>query len=152
MLGQSYRFPAMGKLSSLIPLGCAIGLMVLGLGQEPALAQNCVENCRSGQIQFTPGDRISVEVVNLSRVTVAAEQVPLIGPLTLPPGTSTTLGFGWGTTPNLSMFIWALEDQPIRYQLGRLDDTTLLVEVITAPSEPSDRSIFIKNDGRVVVR
>jgi hypothetical protein len=50
------------------------------------------------------------------------------------------------------MFIWALEDQPIRYQLGRLDDTTLLVEVVTAPSEPSDRSIFVKNDGRVMVR
>lgn len=142
----------MWKISSLISVGCAISLAVLGFSQGPVLAQNCVENCRSGQIQFTPGDRLSVEVVNLSNVTVAAEQVPLLGPLTLSPGASATLGFGWGTTPNLSMFIWALEDQPIRYQLGRLDDTTLLVEVVTAPSEPSDRSIFVKNDGRVMVR
>ena len=139
-------------LSSLISIGCAISLTVLGLGPGPALAQNCLENCRSGQIQFTPGDRISVEVVNLSIVTVAAEQVPLRGPITLPPGISTTLGFGWGTKPNLSMFIWALEDQPIRYQLHRVGDTTLRVEVVTAPSEPSDRSIFIQNDGRVIVR
>jgi hypothetical protein len=142
----------MWKLSSLISVGCAISLALVGLGQGPALAQTCVENCLSGQIQFTPGDRISVEVVNLSRVTVATEQVPLRGPITLPPGSSTTVGFGWGTTPNLSMFIWALEDQPIRYQLGRLDDTTLLVEVITAPSEPSNRSVYIENDGRVMVR
>lgn len=142
----------MWKISSLISIGCVISLAVLGLGQEPALAQTCIENCGSGQIQFTPGDRISVEVVNLSNVTVAAEQVPLLGPITLPPGASTMLGFGWGTTPNLSMFIWALEDQPIRYQLGRLDDTTLLVEVVTAPSEPSHRSVYIENDGRVRVR
>jgi len=33
-----------------------------------------------------------------------------------------------------------------------LDDTTLLLEVGAAPSEPSDRSIWIKNDGRVMVR
>ena len=142
----------MRKLSSLISVIFVIGLTVVGLGPEPALGQNCVENCRSGQIRFTPGDRISVEVVNLSIVTVAVEQVPLRGPITLPPSISTMLGFGWGTTPNLSMFIWALEDQPIRYQLSRVDDTTLRVEVVTAPSEPSDRSIFIENDGRVMVR
>jgi hypothetical protein len=90
--------------SSLISLGCLVGL----LGPGPLLAQTCTDNCRSGQIQFTPGDRISVELVNLSPVTVGVEQVPLRGPLTLAPGTSTVLGFGWGTTPNLSMFIWPL--------------------------------------------
>jgi hypothetical protein len=142
----------MWKLSSLISLGCALSLALFGFSQGPVMAQTCVENCGSGQIQFTPGDHISVEVVNLSPVIVAAEQVPLLGPITLLPGTSTTLGFGWGTTPNLSMFVWSLNDQPIRYQLGRLDDTTLLLEVVAAPSEPSDRSIWIENDGRVMVR
>jgi hypothetical protein len=127
-------------------------LAVLGLAVPPGSAQNCIENCRSGQIRFTPGDRISVEVVNLSIATVAVEQVPLRGPLTLVPGTSTQLGFGWGTKPNLSMFIWSLqEDQPIRYRLSRLGDTTLGVEVVSAPSEPSDRSIFIQNDGSVII-
>ena len=142
----------MWKLSSLISLGWVVSLAVWSLSSGPALAQTCIENCRSGQIQFTPGDRISVEVVNLGFVTIAAEQVPLRGPITLFPGTSTQLGFGWGTTPNLSMFIWALEDEPIRYRLSRLDDTTLRVEVVSAPNEPSDRSIFIQNDGRVMVR
>ncbi len=141
----------MRKLSSLISVICVIGLTVVGLGSDPGLAQNCVENCRSGQIRFTPGDRITVEVVNLSIVTVAVEQVPLRGPITLPPAIGTVFGFGWGTKPNLSMFIWALEDQPIRYQLSRVDETTLRVEVVTAPSEPSDRSIFIQNDGTVIV-
>ena len=141
----------MRKLSSLISVICVIGLTVVGLGPDPALAQSCVENCRSGQIRFTPGDRITVEVVNLSIVTVAVEQVPLRGPITLPPTIGTVFGFGWGTKPNLSMVIWALEDQPIRYQLSRVDDTTLRVEVVTAPSEPSDRSIFIQNDGTVIV-
>jgi hypothetical protein len=142
----------MWKLSSLISVGCVLGLALVGFSQGAVLAQGCVENCGSGQIQVTPGDRISIEIMNSSFVTVAVEQVPLLGPVTLPPGSTTNLGFGWGTTPNLSMFIWALDDRPIRYQLGRLDDTTLLVEVVAAPSEPSDRSIFIENDGRVIVR
>lgn len=142
----------MRKLPSLISLGCLLGLTLLGFSGTPALAQDCVEGCRSGEIQFTPGDRISVEIVNLSIVNVGVEQVPLISPLTLLPGTRTVLGFGWGTKPNLSMLIWPLEDQPIRYRLSRIDDTTLGVEIVTAPSEPSDRSIFIENDGRVRVR
>jgi hypothetical protein len=152
MLNQWFEAPEMGKFSSLVSLGCLIGLTLWGLPNPPALAQNCTENCPSGQIQVTPGDRISVQIVNSSSVTVAVEQVPLRGPITLPPGARTQLGFGWGTTPNLSMFIWALTDQPIRYRLGRTGDTTLTVEVVAAPSEPSDRSIYIENDGRVTIK
>lgn len=140
------------KLSLLVPLGCLAGLASLLLGMPPALAQNCTADCRSGDIQFTPGDRITVQVINRSNVQVAVEQPPLAGPRTLPPGSTTELGFGWGTQPNISMFFWSLVDRPIRVRLGRPADTTLTVEIINAPSEPSDRSVYVENDGRVSIK
>jgi hypothetical protein len=140
------------KLSSLLPIGCLVGLMAVMVGVQPTLAQTCTVNCRSGEIQFTPGDRITVQVVNRSTVAVGIEQPPLSGPRTLAPGSTTELGFGWGTQPNISIFFWALADQPIRVNLSRPATTTLSVEIYSAASEPSDRSLFIENDGRVTVK
>jgi hypothetical protein len=142
----------METISSLIAAGCMAWITVLGVFGQPVLAQNCTVDCGSGAIQFTPGDRITVEVKNLTNVAVAVEQPPLIPPITLLPGTSTDLGFGWGTTPNLSMFFWTLDDQPIRVRLGRPAESTLSLEIYSAPSEPSDRSIYIENDGRVIIK
>ncbi|NMF85472.1 hypothetical protein [Nodosilinea sp. P-1105] len=139
------------KLSSLISIGCLMGVVLLA-GGTPALAQPCMVDCGSGQIQFTPGDAVTVQVVNRSTVQVAVEQPPMIGPRTLRPGDTTELGFGWGTTPNISMFLWALRDQPVRVRLGRPVETTLTVEIYNAPSEPSDRSVYIENDGRVSIK
>jgi hypothetical protein len=140
------------KLSSLWFLGGWVWVTALALWGPPALAQTCTVDCRSGQIQFTPGDRITVLVVNRSNVAVGVEQPPLVGPRTLIPGGTAELGFGWGTQPNISILFWALADRPIRVNLSRPAATTLQVEIYSAPSEPSDRSLFIENDGRVVIQ
>lgn len=139
------------KLSSLIPIGCLMGVVLLA-GATPSLAQTCTVDCGSGQIQFTPGDAITMQVVNRSTVQVAVEQPPMIGPRTLSPGDTAELGFGWGTTPNISLFLWALRDQPVRVRLGRPTETTLTVNIYSVPSEPSDRSVYIENDGRVSIK
>jgi hypothetical protein len=142
----------MGNRSLLMVTGLLVWGVTAGWAEPPALAQTCTVDCPSGAIQFTPGDRITVEVTNQSYTAVEVEQPPLVAPITLLPGTSTTLGFGWGTTPNLSMFVWALADHPIRVRLGRPEATTLRVEIYSAPSEPSDRSVYIENDGRVIIK
>jgi hypothetical protein len=141
----------MVKLASLISVGCLVGATWLW-GATPVVAQTCTVNCRSDQIQFTPGDAITVQVVNRSNVAVAVEQPPMVGPRSLRPGETTQLGFGWGTTPNISMFLWTLADRPVRVRLGRPAATTLTVEIYSAPSEPSDRAIYIENDGRVSIK
>lgn len=132
--------------------GCGLGLAALLLGSAPALAQRCTVDCGSGQIQFTPGDRITVQITNRSRTSVAVEQTPMTGTRTLRPGDTTEMGFGWGTTPNIFLLFWALQDHPIRATLGRPSAQTLAVEIYSAPSEPSDRSIVIENDGRVTLK
>ena len=135
-----------------LPMGCLVGLMALMVGGQPTLAQLCTVNCHSGEIQFTPGDRITVQVVNRSTVAVGVEQPPLTGLRTLAPGRTAELGFGWGTQPNISILLWGLADQPIRVNLSRPAATTLTVDIVSAPSEPSDRAIFIESDGRVTVK
>lgn len=129
-----------------------VSLAILALGPMPALAEPCTAGCQSGQIRFTPGERIAVQVVNRSYVVVGLEQVPMTGPRTLRPGENIELGFGWGTTPNISILFWALQDRAIRFRLGRPAPQTLSVEIYSAPSEPSHRSLFVENDGRVIVQ
>ena len=136
----------------ILTLSALVGGVTLGMTPLPAWAQPCVAGCQSGQIQFTPGERITVQVINHSHVAVGLEQTPVSGPRTLRPGEDIELGFGWGTTPNISILFWALQDRAIRLHLGRPEPQTLSVEIYSAPSEPSHRSIFVENDGRVIIQ
>lgn len=133
-------------------LASLVGLVVLGAGSMPVLAQSCTAGCQSGQIRFTPGDQITVQVVNRSHVVVDLEQPPLTGPRTLRPGDEIELDFGRGTSPNISILFWTMRDRAIRLRLGRPDPETLSVEIYSAPSEPSHRSLFVENDGRVIIQ
>lgn len=133
-------------------LSALAGALALGIVSLPALAQPCTSGCQSGQIRFTPGDRITVQMVNRSQVAVGLEQTPITGPRTLRPGENIELGFGWGTSPNISILVWALQDRAIRFRLGRPEPQTLSVEIYSAPSEPSHRSILVENDGRVTLQ
>lgn len=135
-----------------LELSAWVGAIILGIAPLPALAQPCTSGCQSGQIQFIPGDRITVQIVNRSHGAIGLEQTPITGPRTLRPGEELELGFGWGTTPNISILFWALQDRAIRFRLGRPEPKILSVEVYSAPSEPSHRSIFVENDGRVVIQ
>lgn len=137
---------------NLLGLSALAGVILLGAVSLSALAQDCTSGCQSGQIQFTPGDRITVQVVNHSTVSVGLEQTPITGPRTLRPGDNIELGFGWGTSPNISILFWALQDRAIRLRLGRPTPQTLAVEIYNAPSEPSHRSIVVENDGRVTLQ
>ena len=139
------------RVGGLVGATALVGLTTLGLTPRPALAQACTSGCQSGQIQFTPGEPITVYVVNHSHAIVDIEQVPISGPRTLNPNDAVELSFGWGTSPNIYLLLWPLRDQPIRVHLGRPGPRTLAVEIYSVPSEPSHRSILIENDGRVTV-
>lgn len=143
-------------MKKLLPASFLIGGCVLGLAAwlwsvPAALADPCIVNCKSGQIQFTPGDRITIQVVNVGSRPLSLEQPPLLGPRLLTPGGILETQVGWTAQPNPSVFFWSQESLPVRVRLGRPAPSTLRVEVYTAPSEPSDRSITIQADGRVSV-
>jgi hypothetical protein len=132
--------------------GCLIGLAA-GLWTVPdALAEPCTVNCGSGQIQFTPGDRITIQIVNVGNQPLSLEQPPLLGPRVLYTGNTMELPVGWTTQPSPSIFFWSPERSPVRARLDRPGLNTLRVEVYSVPAEPGDRSITIEADGRVTVQ
>jgi hypothetical protein len=138
--------------ASLLIGGCLLGLTAWMLNVPAALAVPCTVNCASGQIQFTPGDRITIEIVNVGSRPLSLEQPPVLGPRILYTGNTFTTQVRWTTQPQPSVFFWSQERLPVRARLHRPGPTTLRVEVFNTPSEPSDRSITIEADGRVSVK
>lgn len=132
--------------------GCLIGLATWMLSVPAALAAPCTVNCKSGQIQFTPGDRITIQVVNVGSRPLSLEQPPLRGPRVLYTGNIIETQVAWTAQPHPSVFFWSQERLPVRANVNRPGPNTLRVEIYAAPSEPSDRSITIEADGRVLVR
>lgn len=138
--------------SSLLFGGCLVGLAAWLWSVPAAVADPCTINCRSGQIQFTPGDRITVQVINVGSRPLSLEQPPLLGPRLLYTGNTFETRINWAGQPKPSFFFWSQERLPVRVRLGRPSPDTLRVELYNAPSEPSDRSITIEADGRVSVK
>jgi len=137
--------------SSFLIGGCLLGFAWM-LSVPPAVAAPCTVNCKTGQIQFTPGDRITVQVVNVGSRPLSLEQPPVLGPRVLYTGNTMEMQIGWTAQPNPSFFFWSNERLPVRARLGRPSPNILRVELYNAPSEPSDRSITIEADGRVSVK
>ena len=134
-----------------MPVGCLLALATWLWAMPVALAAPCTTNCGSGQIQFTPGDRITVQVVNVGSRPLSLEQPPVLGPRLLYTGNTVEMQVGWTTQPNPSFFFWSQDRLPVRARLSRPAPNTLRVEVFNAPSEPSNRSVMIEADGRVVL-
>ncbi|MBD2113212.1 MULTISPECIES: hypothetical protein [Cyanophyceae] len=132
--------------------GCLMGLAAWLWSVPTAVADPCTVNCRSGQIQFTPGDRVTVQVVNVGSRPLSLEQPPLLGPRLLYTGNSFETRLNWAGQPKPSFFFWSQERLPVRVRLNRPSPDILRVELYDAPSEPSDRSITIEPDGRVSVK
>lgn len=139
-------------MAKLLPVGCLLALAAWLWAIPTALAAPCTANCGAGQIQFTPGDRITVQVVNVGNRPLSLEQPPMLGPRLLYTGNTVEMQIGWTAQPNPSFFFWSQERLPVRARLHRPAPNTLRVEVFSAPSEPSNRSVIIEADGRVLLQ
>ena len=138
----------MSKLFSVV-LVTAVLLMVSD-HRIKALAQPCTAYCRSNEIQFIPGQRVGLQLVNRTAGLVQVQQSGRMQPYPLRPGQEIRLFFGEGTQPNLSLLFWDETDLPVRTLLFRPEDNLLRVEFLPSGSF-SDRSISILDDGRVII-
>ncbi|MDJ0703116.1 MAG: hypothetical protein QNJ46_07550 [Leptolyngbyaceae cyanobacterium MO_188.B28] len=138
----------MSKLFSAVLVASAL-LMAPGYSDK-AVAQTCTAYCRSNEIRFTPGQRVSLQLVNLTAGLVQIQQSGRMHPYPLRPGQEIRLFFGEGTQPNLSLLFWDEANLPVRTLLFRPEDNVLRVEFLPSGSF-SDRSISILDDGRVVI-
>jgi hypothetical protein len=119
----------------------------------PATARSCVAatSCRRQPIQFVPGQRITVEVANLTESVVQLQQVSGTDPLSISPGQVRSFVRGGTTEPNFSLVMWDAIGLPLRVKLVKPAARKLRIEVSPGGRPPGDRTVYLKDDGRVTV-
>lgn len=141
----------MGNLRT-AALGIGIGLAIgLNYAASAGLTKPCTANCSSRQIQFTPGERIQVSVVNRTSSLVQVEQIYGTNPIALLPDQEVAVDPNFGTRPNASVVVWDQTDLPLQVRLFRPETNSLRIEVVPGGRPPGDRSIYIEDDGKVKI-
>lgn len=118
-----------------------------------ATAGTCVAGSSCGQqpIKFIPGQRITVEVVNLTQRVVQLQKIAGTNPVIIRPGQVHSFGRGGRTEPNFSVVVWDAIGVPLKVNILKPEARTLRIEVRPGGRPPGDRSIYLKDDGRVAV-
>ncbi|MBW4612094.1 MAG: hypothetical protein KME21_02210 [Desmonostoc vinosum HA7617-LM4] len=115
------------------------------------LAGTCASKCGRRPIQFTPGQRIRIEVVNATSNLVKLERVQGGTPISLQPGQKLQLEPGGNTQPNLSLIFWSETELPLEAIVTKPNFGTLHLEIRPGWRYPGDRSLYILNDGSINV-
>lgn len=142
-------------MSKLLPAALVVTLLVFsGEGYyQQATAQSCVaaSSCGPQPIKFVPGQRITVEVVNLTESIVQIQQVSATDPLSVSPGQTRSFVRGGSTDPNFSVVLWDAMGLPLRVNLLKPETRTLRIEVRPGGRPPGDRAVYLQDDGRIAV-
>jgi hypothetical protein len=125
------------------------GLIVAQSFTATGLAEPCKANCGSRQIQFVPGERIQISVINRTSSLVQVEQIYGTSPIALLPSQEIAVDPNFGTRPNASVVFWDETDLPIRVMLFRPQPNQLRIEILSGGRPPGDRAVYIEDDGKV---
>ena len=118
-----------------------------------ASAGTCVaaSSCGRQPVQFIPGQRITVEIANLTESVVQVQQLYGTDPLPISPGQLLSFVRGGRTNPNFSVVLWDATGLPLKVNILKLEARTLRIEVRPGGRPPGDRTVYLKDDGRVAV-
>jgi hypothetical protein len=108
-------------------------------------------SCGQTPVQFTPGDWISLEVVNRTQDLIMVQYVEAGDPQVVAPGQILTFARGSSSIPNMSLFFWNEQGLAIRAAIAQPGAQHLRVELSPQWSGVGDSTIFLRNDGRVDV-
>jgi hypothetical protein len=131
-------------------------LLVLGL-PTVALAQTtepgtCATQCSKPYLRFRPGQRIKVQVTNRTYKVLQVENALGGQPLNIQPRSTVQFYRGGGTDPNFSVVFWEQTETPLRAIPTQLGKDTLKIDLNFAPRRgQGDRSVYLDNDGQVIV-
>jgi hypothetical protein len=144
------RLPV-GLLSGWLCVGGLLGATVAsGIGPQAALAGTCSTRCSvKTPIQFKPGQRIKVQVINRTNSLIKIENALGGQPLELLSGQTIEFYRGGSTDPNFSVVFWEATETPLRSRLSKPTTDTLKIDLSFAAQKPGDRSVYIRNDGRI---
>lgn len=122
-------------------------------GDRIATAGTCVaaSSCGRQPIQFTPGQRITVEVINLTKSVVQLQKIAGTDPVALSPGQVMSFARGGRTDPNFSVVLWDVIGLPLKVNLLKPEARKLRIEVRPGGRPPGDRTVYLQDDGRVAV-
>ncbi len=127
--------------------------LILGTTEyhSPSLAGTCASQCGSRPIQFTPGQRIRIEVVNRTYRDVKLQKPFIIDPVSLKHGEAMLLEHGDGTIDNASLLFWHENGYAIKATVSKPNFATLRVELRPERRSRGDRSIYILDNGRIQI-
>ncbi len=148
-------YPVRQPVHNFLSAALIVGFVVISWDGRYHLAnaRSCVATLSCGRqpIQFIPGQRITVEVVNLTESVVQLQQVYGTDPLSISPGQVRSFVRGGTTDPNLSLVFWDAIGLPLKVNILKPAARTLRIEVRPGGRPPGDRSVYLKDDGRVTV-
>ncbi len=127
-------------------------LLVSQMGTiAPTLAGTCASSCGPKPIQFVPGRPVNLEVFNRTSSIVLVQRVQGTDPIPMQPGQRLQFNWWGGTRPNISMVFWDPTSLPLLTRIAQPNPQTLQVEILPGGRPPGDRSIYLRDDGRVIV-
>ena len=138
------------KLCAIVLLGAPV-LLPPAIWPQLTAAETCASDCPPAVLQFTPGQFVQIQIVNRTRNLVAIEKLAGRAPLILKPGEKLQYRRGGATDPNVSIVFWDTTGVFLKANLIKTGTDRLRIELRPGGENPGDRSIYIKNDGRVEV-
>jgi hypothetical protein len=129
--------------------------LLLNYIQHPkqAIAGTCAgRSCPPPPIGFIPGQRVDVQVINFTNSPILlAEKVGGTNVIPIAPGQTLILRRWLATEPNFSLVFWSQIPRILTARVSKTNPDTLRVALISGGEIPGDRTIYIKDDGRVTV-
>jgi hypothetical protein len=138
----------LARFCAIVLLGTPILLTQVSFPQA-TWAETCASECPPAVLQFTPGQYIQLQILNKTGNVVALEKLAGAAPLLLKPGEKVQFRRGGATDPNVSVVFWDTTGVFLKAKLIKTGTEQLLVELRPGGENPGDRSVYIKNDGRV---
>ena len=102
-------------------------------------------------MQFVPGQTIRVEISNLTDTLVYVEKVQGEPPLDIIPGQVLIFTTGGNSINNLSLLLWDNRGSILTLRPVKVNNTTLRVEIRAGVQPPGDRSVYLQDDGRILI-
>jgi len=135
----------------LLPILLAIAPLVVV--PPNATAGTCVANssCPPQPIRFTPGQKISVEVINATTRRLEIQQVGMMNPTSLQPGEKVAFLRGETTRHNFSLLFWNDYRGALIARISQPSARVLRVEVHPGGQTGGHNAVYLRDDGRVEV-
>ena len=112
-------------------------------------ATDCVYRCGSDEIQFAPGQTVTLEVINRTGGRVSLERVLDFEPYGMWPDQMITIDAQVGVG-DVSVVFWEAAQRPIEVRLHRPERDILQIELLPSGAV-NDSAVHIVNDGRVMI-